>query len=115
MSIIPNDKFYSADSLQLTVFGIKLEIVAAINTIDIYSRHRSFWKSAVIRNLQPIDQLLFRTRPNDTFSIVQPNAELPVKGWGSFMEVTSAAATPVGVVDFECVRLENALRRTNAK
>jgi len=111
MSIVPNQALQSADSLELIVFGISLDIVAAINTIDIYSRHRSFWKSAIIRNFQGADILQFRLNPSDTLKTIQPNGELPVKGWGSFLEVVSAAVTPAGRVDFECVRLEHALRQ----
>lgn len=111
MSIVPNMNLESADSLQLIIYPISMVVDAAVQTIDIYSRHRSFWKSAIIRNFQPNDILEFRLNPSDALKSIQPNSELPVKGWGSFLEIVSGAGTPAGRVDFECVRLENALRR----
>jgi len=111
MSIVNNESLQSADSLELVIFPIQLDIDSASQSIDIYSRHRSYWKSCIIRNLQLTDILQFRINPNDEFKTVNPNSELPLKGWGSYLEVASGAATPAGRVDFECVRLENALRR----
>lgn len=114
MSIIPNNSLESADSLILQTFGIKLDIDSASQQIDTYSSHSAFWKSLVIRNKHLTDKVQFRTLPGEVLQDVQPNSELPVKGWGSFLQVTSASATPVGVVDFECVNYLEAMRK-NAK
>lgn len=114
MSIIPNDRLESADSLTLQVYGIEMLINSAIQKIDMYTRHKGFWKSCIIRNTQPIDFLQYRTDPTAPFKIVQPNSELPIKGWGSFMEVTSAAATPLGIVEFEVVNMLEAMRKQDA-
>lgn len=111
MSIVPNERLESADSLELIIFGEKLVVDGPTQFIDIYSRFRSYWKKAVVRNRQSSDVLEVFTDPNDQDpDIVEPNGELPIKGWGSYLRVESAAASPNGIVDFECVRLENALK-----
>ena len=97
MSVVPNNRLESADSLTLQIFGVNLEIDAASQQIDTYSTFSAFWKSCVIRNKQPIDKLQYRTNPGDVLKDVQPNSELPIKGWGSFLQVTSAAAIPIGM------------------
>jgi len=110
MSIVPNDKLQSADSLTLRTFGIDFPIEKAFQSIDIYSLHRSFWKSAIVRNLQPSDILEYRTNPNDLLQVIQANSELPLKGWGSYLEIVSPLGTSAnGIINFECVRLEEAL------
>lgn len=116
MSIVPNERLQSADSLELITFGIQLPIDSALQSIDTWSRLGAFWKGAVIRNLQGNDIITFLTSPNGSVTEVFPNSELPIKGWGSYFEARSGAATPKGVVEFECVSLNNALRRIpNAK
>jgi len=111
MSIIPNNSLESADSLILQTFGVKLDIDSADQQIDTYSIHSAFWKSCIIRNKQPIDKLQYRVQPNDVLKDVQPNSELPIKGWGSFLQVTSGATTPLGLVEFECVNYKEAMRK----
>jgi len=111
MSIVPNNTLESADSLVLQTFGINLDITAAQHRIDIYTRYLAYWKSLVIRNTQPIDSLTYRTEPNGPLFTVQPNSELPIQGWGSYLEINSAAATPAGRVEFVCVNIREATRR----
>jgi len=110
LSVVPNNILKSADSLELQTFGVNLTIDSALQRLDIYTRYLAYWKSCVIRNLHLTDNIQFRTFPNQPLQTVKPNSELPVKGWGSYMEITSASATPVGVVDFECVNIREAAR-----
>jgi len=111
LSVVPNNTLQSADTLTLQTFGVTLDIDAAVQRIDIYTRYLAYWKSLVIRNTQPLDSVTFRTVPNAPLQTVQPNSELPVKGWGSFLEVNSGAAVPMGSVDFECVNIVEAIRK----
>jgi len=111
MSVVPNNTLESADSLFLQTFGIDLDILAASQTIDIYTRYLAYWKSLVIRNTQPLDSLTYRTDPNGPLKTVQPNSELPIGGWGSYLQVNSAAAVPAGVVEFVCVNIREAMRK----
>lgn len=108
MSIIPNEELKSADSLELITFGLELIIDAPDQAIDIYSRVQAFWKSAVLRNLQGTQIISYQTSPNGIVKIVNPNSEIPLKGWGSYLSIHSEASTPNGRVDFECVSLKNA-------
>lgn len=110
MSVVPNNILKSADSLELQTFGVMLDINAATQQIDIYTRYLAYWKSLVIRNLHLTDNIQFRTFPGEPLQTVKPNSELPVKGWGSFLQITSGSVTPVGVVDFECVNIREAAR-----
>jgi len=114
LSIIPNERLISADSLDLIIFGITMEIESAEQHLDTYSRLGAFWKSLVIRNLQGT-QLEYFTTPSGSPKIVQPNSELPLKGWGSYLRIESSALNPIGRVDFECVSLHNAVRNPIAK
>jgi len=108
---VPNNILKSADSLELVVFGVSLDIDSASQQIDMYTRYLAYWKSAVIRNRHLTDNLQFRTFPSQPLQIVKPNTELPLKGWGSFLQVTSGSVTPVGIVDFECVNIREAERK----
>jgi len=110
LSVVPNNILKSADSLELQTFGVTMDIDSASQQIDIYTRYLAYWKSCVIRNLHLTDIIQFRTFPNQPLQTVKPNSELPVKGWGSFMQVTSTSGTPIGVVDFECVNIREAGR-----
>ena len=100
----------SADSLELIIFPVPVKDSTAAFTIDMWTLHRAFWKSAVLRNRQPGDVLSYRTDPFAAFDTLAPNSEVPIKGWGSYFEVSSAAATPNWVLDFICVTYINALR-----
>lgn len=110
MSLVPNTRLKPATSLELITFGVKMQISAATNIIDMYTRYSGYWKNCVIRNTQPIDALTYRTEPNQPFESVPPNSELPISGWGSFMQVNSGAASPSGVVDFEVCNMKDALQ-----
>ena len=111
MSVVPNNTLESADSLELQTFGVDLDITGATQRIDIYTRYLAYWKSAVIRNTQLIDVLTYRTEPNGTLKTVQPNSELPLSGWGSYLQVNSGAAAPQGRVEFVCVNIREAALR----
>jgi len=112
MSIVPLEILESADSLNLITFGVPLDILALINTIDIWTRYQAFWKSAVVRNSHAIDSIQVRTGPDGDLTTIPPNGQLPLLGWGSFLQIISPAATPHGVVDFTCVTLKNAVRKS---
>lgn len=111
MSIVPNERLRPADSLEIETFGTQLLITAATQQIDIWTRHQAYWKSLIIRNTQPLDILQYRLFPNGPLQDVKANSELPVKGWGSWLQVLSGAAAVEGVVDFECCRQEDALKK----
>jgi len=108
LSVVPNNILKSADSLELQTFGVTLTIDSALQRLDIYTRYLAYWKSCVIRNEHLTDNIQFRTFPNEPLKTVKPNSELPVKGWGSYFEVTSASGTPIGVVDFVCANIREA-------
>jgi len=110
VSIVPNDRLKSADSLELIIFPVKITDSSAAFQLDMWTQRRAFWKSAVLRNRQAGDLISYRTAPNDTFETLAPNSEVPIKGWGSFFEVASAAATPAWVLDLIAVTYVNALR-----
>jgi len=110
VSIVPNDKLKSADSLELIIFPIKIVDSSAAFSLDLWTQRRAFWKSAVLRNRQAADVVSYRTVPNDTFETLAPNSEVPIKGWGSFFEIASAAGTPNWVLDLIAVTYKNALR-----
>lgn len=112
MSIVPLDILESADSLNLITFGIPLDILQLTNTIDIYTRYQAFWKSAVVRNTHPVDAIQVRFRPDGPLDNVPPSSQLPLLGWGSWLEVISPAATDHGRVDFTVVTLKNAVRKS---
>lgn len=109
MSIVPNDSLQSADSLQLPIFGMVMNIDSAVNKIDIYTRYKAFWKSCVIRNTQTVDNIQYRTGQGEFLSL-NANSEIKIKGWGSYLEVLSSATTPEGNVVFECVRIKDAMK-----
>jgi len=110
MSIVPNERLKPADSLEIETFGTQMLITGATQQIDIWTRHGAYWKSAVIRNTQPLDVLTYRLFPNGPLQTVQANSELSLKGWGSWLQVLSGAVVPEGVVDFECSRQQDALK-----
>lgn len=111
MSIVPNEKFYSADSLTLITFAIAIKVSTADFSIDTYTTRKSFWKSAVLRNKHASDDLSYRLLPDQELSSIPPLSEIPITGWGSFFQVISASGTPKWELDFIAVTLENALRK----
>ena len=110
MSIVPNDDLKSVDGLDMQTFGVTLTVDASLVSIDTLSVYRGYWKSCIIRNYQLSSQLQYRTAPYEPLKIIQPNSELPIKGWGSYMEIHSSATTPTGLVEFEVVNMYEAMR-----
>lgn len=108
MSAVPNDTLQPADSLNMRTFGTMLQIDSSSTVIDMVTRYQAYWKSCIIRNYQISIPLFYRTERYGTFHEVKPNSELPIKGWGSYLEITSTATPANGVVDFECVKLQEA-------
>lgn len=109
MSIVPNYQLQPAESLTIKTFGVQMPIVNATERIDMWTRYQGYWKNCVVRNRQPLDNLLVRVEPDGPQTIVNPNSDLPFLGWGSFFEVLSAAATPAGTVDFSVALLKDAI------
>jgi len=85
-----------------------------VNKIDIYTSYMAFWKSLVLRNTQESDSVTYRTDPNSSYKTLQPNSEIPIKGWGSYFEVVNNSVLKVGLVEFECVNIKEAMRDKNA-
>ena len=110
MSFVPNEKLVSADSLDLIVYPVHNPGNVALFTTDFWTERRGFWKSLVLRNRQSLDVLQYRRSPNDPLEELAINSEVPIKGWGSYFEVQSAAAAPNWSVDFVAVSYINALR-----
>lgn len=108
MSLVPNGTLKPADALDMQTFGISMAIDSAVQKIDMFTRHMGYWKSCIIRNYQLSSPLYYRTEPYVPLLEVKPNSELPLKGWGSYLEVTSGAVTIRGVVDFEVVSMKDA-------
>jgi len=115
LSIVPNELLKPADSLDIPTFGTELLITAASQQIDIWTRHAAYWKKCIIRNTQLLDVLTYRLIPNGRLRSVKPNSELPIKGWSSWLQVLSGAAAPEGVVEFECARMEDAMKNARSR
>ncbi len=109
MSVVPNDKFESADSLNLITFPIEDRNNAATFDIDTWTQYRAFWKGLILRNLHSTLNLSYRINPDDALRNLRPNSERPIKGWGSYLHVEQAGA-PDYEVDLEAVAYLNALK-----
>lgn len=112
MSVVPNDKLFSADSLELITFKRTIVFNSAQERHDIFTENMGFWKQVIIRNFQTTSNITYRLDPNDTQITLPPSSERTIKGWGSFLEVNSADASPTGEIEFEITTLQNALRRS---
>ena len=115
MSIVPNEQLQSVDSLELIVYTLKANITAALTLRDIYTEQMGFWKRAIIRNLQPADNMTYRTSPDEPLETLPPLSERTLRGWGSYIEINSAAAAVNGELELDCVSLNNALRKPGGK
>jgi len=113
MSIIPNKILFPVSSLELKTFGIKININSTITKIDIFTTHMAFWKSIVLRNTNAVTALQYRTEPHGEYQIVNQDSEIIISGWGSYFEVLSPIESPTGMIEFECVKKEDATQ--NAK
>jgi len=113
VSYVPNDLLKSADSLELITFEINVFVDASFPSpriIDIFNERLAFWKNLVIRNHQIGTSIFYRTKNSGPFKELLPQSERPVKGWGSYFEVTSAAVPPIVEIDFVCVKKVDALK-----
>ncbi len=115
MSVVPNDRLYSADSLELITYKRTIDFNSAQERHDIFTENLGFWKQVIIRNFQVADNITYRLDPNAPVITLPPSSERTIKGWGSFLEVNSAAAAPTGEIEFEIVSLEHAVRRLNRR
>jgi len=109
LSIIPNDTLKPAQSLNMKTFEIHVAIDSSPFINDFFNERLAFWKSLVIRNLQPANNLTYRTLPNDTFKSIPPLSERPIQGWGSFLEIVTADAAPDIEVDYIGVTYSEAM------
>ena len=111
MSFIPNETLESVDSLDLTVFEVNSDIVLAQTIIDTYTTQMAWWKRAILRNLQPLDNMTYRTRPDAPLRTLPPLSERTLRGWGSYLEINSAAPTVIGELELDLVTIKNAIRK----
>jgi len=75
---------------------------------DFFNERLAFWKSLVIRNLQPSFNLTYRTLPGDTLKPLPPLSERPIQGWGSFLEIITADPSPNVEIDYIAVSYNEA-------
>ena len=108
MSVVPNNKLKSADSLDLITFSIEDRNNLAIYNIDTWTQYKSFWKGIVLRNLHSTLGLFYKTNPDAALRELRASSERPIKGWGSYFHVEQSG-TPDYEIDFEVVALTNAL------
>ena len=111
MSFVPNETLESVDSLDLIVFEVDSDITLAQTVIDTFTQQLAWWKRAIIRNLQPLDNMTYRTRPDAPLKTLPPLSERTLRGWGSYLEINSAAAAVVGELELDCVNIENAKKK----
>jgi len=109
VSVVPNENFESADSLNLITFSIEDRDNNAAFDIDTWTQYRAFWKSVVLRNLHSTLDLSYRVNPDDVLRTIRANSERPIGGWGSFLHVEQGG-TPDYEVDLVAVTYLNALK-----
>jgi len=109
VSVVPNNEFESADSLNLITFSIEDRLNAAAFDIDTWTQYRAFWKSLILRNLHSTLDLSYRVNPDDVLRTIRANSERPVQGWGSYLHVEQGG-TPDYEVDLVAVTYLNALK-----
>ena len=110
MSVVPNETLRSVDSLDLIVFTLNSDITLASTFRDLFTEQLAFWKRVIIRNLQPLDNMTYRTNPDGSFTTLPPLSERTLRGWGSYLEIVSAAAAVTGELEIDCVSIQNAHR-----
>ena len=110
MSVVPNETLRSVDSLELIVFTLDSDITLASTIRDIFTEQLAFWKRVIIRNLQPLDNMTYRTNPDAPLKTLPPLSERTLRGWGSYLEINSAAAAVAGELEIDCVSIQNAHR-----
>ena len=108
MSVVPNQTLRSVDSLELIVFTLDSDITLAATIRDIYTEQMAWWKRVIIRNLQPADNMTYRTSPDAPLKTLPPLSERTLRGWGSYLEINSAAAAVTGELEIDCVTIQNA-------
>jgi len=102
---------YSSDSLELITFQIDESITTSPITRDYWTRNRAFVKSGIIRNNQPLDVVSYRLAREAEFKTIPILSEKPIKGWFSYLEITSAAGAIDIETELELVTWENAKRK----
>jgi len=100
MSVVPNQQLKSALSLEIPTFPIEEVVTSSPYRKDFFNQHLGFWKSLVIRNLQPIFNCSYRLMPSGPLKVLNPLSERPITGWGSYFEVTTADPSPNIEVDY---------------
>jgi len=111
LSVVPNDRLYPADSLNLITFPLNESFTGASITRDIYTRYKAFVKSAIIKNNQLTTVVTYRTDPNKGFRSIPVSSAKPVPGWFSYLEILSADASPDYEIELECVDIKDAIRK----
>jgi len=110
LSVVPNTQMKSALSLEIPTFPIEEVMVASPYRKDFFNQHLGFWKSLVIRNLQPVFNCSYRTIPNGPQQALPPLSERPIQGWGSYFEVVTADPAPNIGIDYVGALKKDALK-----
>jgi len=100
LSVVPNQNLKPAESLELSTFAIEEVMTANPYTKDFFNQHLGFWKSLVIRNLQPTFNCTYRSIPGGTLKPLPPLSERPIQGWGSYFEVVTSDPSPNIEIDY---------------
>jgi len=100
VSIVPNFQMKSSLDNDIAIFPIEEVMVTSPYRKDFFNQHLAFWKSLVIRNLQPVFNCSYRTMPDGPQQILRPESERPIQGWGSYFEVTTGDPAPNIGIDY---------------
>jgi len=95
--------------LDIPTFPIEEVMTASPYRKDFFNQHLAFWKSLVIRNLQPTFNCTYRTDPSGALKPLPPLSERPVIGWGSYFEVVTADPAPNIEIDYVGVYKKDAM------
>jgi len=114
LSVVPNNDLKSSLSLEIPTFPIEEVMGTSPYRKDFFNQHLGFWKSLVIRNLQPIFNCQYRLIPGGPQKTLNPLSERPIQGWGSFFEVITADPAPAIEIDYIGVLKGEAWRSRSA-
>jgi len=111
MSVIPNDLVKPSTSLEMQIFEINDSVPTPGPYIsDFFAKYGGFWKSCIIRNMQPTAPCEYRTSTSKPFLSLPPMSERPIQGWGSYLEIIYSA--PVDIrIDYIGVLKRNAIQQ----
>ena len=111
MSYVPQGNLKPVNSLGIRSFTItdKLTGKTFPYRFDSATLYQSYLRSTTIRNLSGTNPIYYRTEPGAPFDVVPPNAERPVQGWNSLVEIQQETGKPIsGVIVYELVKFGDA-------